>query len=116
MQVLDTIPTLSPISDACQIPCIAGVDQKGPNETQFSMDFLIGSGNAVKSYLTFAAASLPLMETDMKMSQMIPQADLDEPSLKVLRVLSCEGHHILVNYCTASSAAAASTGIKTSAI
>ena len=81
------------------------------------MDFLIGSGNAVKSYLTFAAASLPLMETDMKMSQMIPQAELqNEPNLKVLRVLSCEGHHILVNYCTTSMASGAATEIKTSAI
>ena len=68
LQLLDTIPTISPISDACQISSIAGTDLKGPAETQFSMDFLIGSGNAVKSYLTFAAATVPLMEQEMKIS------------------------------------------------
>jgi len=57
------LPTVSPVCDAIQIPTIAGAELKGPEETQFSMDFLIGSGNQVKSYLTFAAASVPLMDS-----------------------------------------------------
>ena len=71
-KVLDTVSTISPICDACQIPSIAGVDSKEPQETQFSMDFLIGSGNQVKSYLTFAAASVPLNEGEMKLNQVVP--------------------------------------------
>lgn len=51
---------MSPICDAVQIPAIAGFEPKDSSQTQYSMDFLIGSGNQVKSYLTFAAASVPL--------------------------------------------------------
>ena len=110
LKTLDVLPTISPISDACQIPSIAGTDLKGATETQFSMDFLIGSGNAVKSYLTFAAASVPLVELDMKLQQMIPAVDVNQPTLRVLRVMSCQGH-MIVNYTTTTD-----DEIKTSAI
>ena len=72
MVTVDSLPIVSPICDATQIPSIAGTELKGPQETIFSMDFLIGSGNQVKSYLTFAAASVPLMDSSFPLQQLIP--------------------------------------------
>ena len=65
LQTLEILPTISPISDAVQIPAIAGFEPKESSQTQYSTDFLIGSGNQVKSYLTFAAASVPLQSNTL---------------------------------------------------
>ena len=116
---MDTLPTVSPICDAAQIPSIAGVEAKGPEETQFSMDFLIGSGNQVKSYLTFAAASVPLIENDMRLTHLIKKAEVNE-NLRILRVMSYQNEWIIVNYTNTSSTNSAVFGsgseIKTSAV
>ena len=63
LTTLDSLPIVSPVADAIQIPSIAGVESKSPHETTYGMDFLVGSGNQVKSYLTFAAASVPLIDS-----------------------------------------------------
>ena len=100
MSVLDSLPTVSPICDAAQIPSIAGSNQKGPAETQFSMDFLVGSGNEIKSYLTFTVNSVPLMENDMNLAQLIPASEFapNEHQLRVLKVICFRDQYIIVNY------------------
>ena len=101
LEYLDSLPCISPVCDAAQIPSIAGTEAKAARETQFSMDFIIGSGNHVKSYLTFAAANVPLMENEMKLQQLIPSEDLNNPYLRVLKVMSYLDKCIIVNYATA---------------
>jgi len=66
------------------------------------MDFLIGSGNQVKSYLTFAAALVPLMDSSFPLQQLIPANEINE-SLRVLRIMSFFDQFIIVNYLTGHS-------------
>ena len=98
LQTLDSLPTVSPVSDMAQIQSIAGYEAKSPKETQYSMDFLIGSGNQVKSYLTFAASSVPLIENNMPLKQLLPADVLAGKDFKVLKVTSCQDKYLFVNY------------------
>ena len=100
LRSLESIPTISPITDTTQIPSMAGVDLKEASMTQYSMDFLIASGNHVRSYLTFAASSLPLMEQEMGLSKLLPAADITAKDLRILRLIIYQDKYIVVNYST----------------
>lgn len=102
LELLDSLPTVSPICDAAQIPSIAGTELQGPDDTKFSMDFLIGSGNQVKSYLTFAAASVPIIENEMPVKQLIPGEDLTGTNLRILKVMTLD-QCLILNYTTTGS-------------
>jgi hypothetical protein len=58
MQLLDTLPVVSAITDIVQIASVAGVVEGA--DVQYSRDFLVSSGNHIKSYLTVATSSIPL--------------------------------------------------------
>lgn len=58
MQLLDTLPVVSAITDFVQIAPVAGVAEGA--DVQYSRDFLVSSGNYIKSYLTVATSSVPL--------------------------------------------------------
>ena len=59
------------------------------------MDFLVGSGNHVKSDLTFVASSVPLIENSMTINS-LTQSDQEKVLLN--QVFTC-GDYILINYC-----------------
>ena len=84
------------------------------------MDFLIGSGNQVKSYLTFAAASVPMIQNDMPITtNLIHKTEVNE-NLRILRVMSYHNEWIIVNYTNTNSTNSvvfgATSEIKTSAV
>lgn len=58
LQLLDSLPVLSGITDTIQLPPVAGVVDN--SQLAYSKDFLVSSGNHIKSYLTIATSSIPL--------------------------------------------------------
>jgi hypothetical protein len=82
MKLLDTLPVVSAITDCVQIAPVAGVAEG--SEVQYSRDFLISSGNHIKSYLTIATSSVPLQGTALPLKLKIQENE----SLKVTRVFS----------------------------
>jgi hypothetical protein len=84
MKLLDSLPVISAISDCVQISPVAGVVEA--SEVQYSRDFLISSGNHVKSYLTTALASIPLVCSALPLKLKIQESE----KLKVTRVFSTQ--------------------------
>ena len=62
-------------------------------KASYSMDFLVGSGNVTKSYLTFACSRIPLDEGPISL---LPQTK--ERQLRPCRVITCSERYIFVNY------------------
>ena len=81
LKCMDSMPVISPVQDMVQLPLIAG---KVPgSKANFSMDFLVGSGNDVKSYLTFASTRVPLEEGPISL---LPAK---QENLRAKKVLTC---------------------------
>lgn len=66
----------------------------------------------MKSYLTFAAASIPLMENEMPLEKLLPSEALQESNLRVTRLLNYLDQFIVINYTTTG----ALEDVRTSAI
>ena len=84
MKLLDSLSVISAISDCVQISQVAGVVEA--SEVQYNRDFLISSGNHVKSYLTTALASVPLVCSSLPLKLKIQESE----KLKVTRVFSTQ--------------------------
>ena len=73
LRTLDSLTTISPIQNAIQIESLAGRGKNKPDAKQkYCLDFLIASGNHVKSYLNFAACAIPLIDIPCKLAHLAP--------------------------------------------
>lgn len=73
LRTLDSLTTISPIQNTVQIEPLAGRGKNKPGAKQkYCLDFLIASGNHVKSYLNFAASAVPLIENPCKLAHLSP--------------------------------------------
>ena len=95
-KVLDSLPIVSPIQDTIQTEPLAGKSSIKPGEQlKYCLDFLVGSGNQVKSDLTFVASAVPMIENTMSIGSL---AQSDSETVQLNQVFSC-GDLILINYC-----------------
>jgi anionic cell wall polymer biosynthesis LytR-Cps2A-Psr (LCP) family protein len=83
MQLLDTLTVVSSITDYAQILPVAGIVEQ--TNVQYSRDFLVSSGNYLKSYLTVATSSVPL---DMQPLPLKSVKFQENEKLKVERVFT----------------------------
>jgi hypothetical protein len=83
MQLLDTLTVVSSITDYAQILPVAGILEQ--TNVQYSRDFLVSSGNYLKSYLTVATSSVPL---DMQPLPLKSVKFQENEKLKVERVFT----------------------------
>jgi len=103
MRLLDSLTTISPITDVIQLPQIAkGATQtKAPRDGEdtppasYSEDFMISSGNQVKSYLTFLSQAIPLVENALSLGHLAPTSDSERVQLE--RVFSTP-KHVFINF------------------
>ena len=81
LECMDSLSTISPVQDMAQISLVAG--KRDSSKVTYSMDFLVGSGNEVKSYLTFACSRIPMDEGPIAL---LPQG---QKNLVATKVLTC---------------------------